>query len=93
MKVHPFNEVAARVEQILNGTSTDVTYTTLKQTAAKIEIYQQFICDQCLTKQTMPDPNVLYTHGRCEECGAVTNIEERGCNYAVHYYSHNPDPS
>jgi PHP family Zn ribbon phosphoesterase len=89
MNVYPFDEVADRVAEILEGTSTDSHYLALKQLAGgspRVEIYQQFICAQCLTKQTMPDPNVLYTHGKCEECGAVTNIRERGCNYAVHYH-------
>jgi hypothetical protein len=88
MKVHPFNEIAARVEEILAGTSTDSHFLALKALvggAPKVEVFQQFNCAGCGIKQTMPDPNVLYTHGKCEECGAITDIEKHGCNYAVHY--------
>jgi hypothetical protein len=29
----------------------------------------------------MPNPNVLYTHGNCEECQKQTDIRIKGCNY------------
>ena len=88
MKVYPFDEIAAHVEQILNGTYTGENHLMLKELAgpgAEVQVFQQFNCASCGTKQTMPDPNVLYTSGKCEECGAVTDIKRRGCNYAVHY--------
>jgi hypothetical protein len=88
MKVHPFNEIAAKVEEILTGTCTDAHFLMLKELAGgdpKVVIFQQFNCAGCGTRQTMSDPNVLYTHGKCEECGAVTNIEKNGCNYAIQY--------
>jgi hypothetical protein len=31
----------------------------------------------------MPDPNVLYTAGKCEECGAVTDLRKHGCSHAI----------
>jgi hypothetical protein len=88
MKVHPFDEVAQRVQEILDGTCTDEKFMTLKEivgSKATVEVYQQFNCANCGIKQTMPDANVLYTAGKCEECGAITNLRKYGCNYAVHY--------
>jgi hypothetical protein len=32
-------------------------------------------------KQTMPDQNKFYTHGKCEECSKITDIEKDGCNF------------
>lgn len=43
--------------------------------------FQQWQCTHCKTKQTMPNPNVFYTKGICEECKGVTNIVETGHNY------------
>ena len=91
MKVYPFPEVVARVKEIIEGTSTNENYLAFRKLSgpnSRVEVYQQFNCAACGTKQTMPDPNVLYTSGRCEECGAVTDIARDGCNYAVHYYGH-----
>jgi hypothetical protein len=87
MRVYPFDEIAQRVAEILDGTSTAENYLAIKAVVGDspgIEIFQQFNCAACGAKQTMPDPNVLYTAGKCEECGAITNLKERGCNYAVH---------
>jgi hypothetical protein len=94
MKLYPFDQIAARVEEILSGTSTDEHFLALRALAGggpRIEIFQQFVCAHCLTKQTMPDPNVLYTHGKCEECQHVTDIKKNGCNYAVHFYGRTPE--
>jgi hypothetical protein len=88
MKLYPFDEVAQRVAEILDGTSTAENYLAIKAVVgdgAHVEVYQQFNCAACGMKQTMPDPNVLYTAGKCEECGAITNLRKYGCNYAVHY--------
>lgn len=46
-------------------------------------VFQQFNCSGCGTKQTMPDRNVFYRQGKCEECGATTDIEKEGCNYML----------
>lgn len=49
------------------------------------EVYQKFTCAGCGSRQTMPDANVFYTSGRCEECGHVTDIKAQGCNYVVKF--------
>jgi PHP family Zn ribbon phosphoesterase len=51
-----------------------------------IEVFQQFNCAACGTKQTMEEPNVLHTAGKCEECGAITNLRKYGCNYMVYFH-------
>lgn len=71
MKLHPFYEVAEAAKKLMEEKGADV--------------YQQFNCGKCDTKQTMTDPNVFYKAGTCEQCGAVTNIESTGCNYMVHF--------
>lgn len=68
MKLHPFYECVESVEPIL---------------ARGASVYQQYNCSHCGTKQTMPDANIFYKRGKCEECGEVTNIEQDGCNYML----------
>ena len=68
MELHPFDEVVREAgERIRPG----------------VVVHQQFACASCGSKQTMDTPNVFYTGGRCEECGAETNIRADGCNYMV----------
>ena len=68
MELHPFDEVVAEAgERIRPG----------------VVVHQQFSCASCGSKQTMDTPNVFYTGGRCEECGAETDIRADGCNYMV----------
>ena len=47
------------------------------------KIFQQFLCGQCGTKQTMEHANRWYASGLCEECGHETNLREAGCNFMV----------
>lgn len=44
-------------------------------------IFQKFTCEACLARQVMTEPNVLYTSGKCDECGHVTDIQLRGCGF------------
>jgi hypothetical protein len=46
-------------------------------------VHQKFTCDGCGSRQTISKSNVLYKLGKCEECGHVTDIEKRGCNYLL----------
>ena len=46
-------------------------------------VLQKFTCQHCKTRQTIPDPNVFYTKGKCEECSQITDIEKHGCNYLL----------
>lgn len=50
-------------------------------------VLQKFTCSGCGSRQTMGRPNAFYTHGTCEECGAVTDIQKTGCNYMLHVVS------
>ena len=46
-------------------------------------VFQKFSCDKCGSRQTIAEANKFYTSGKCEECGHVTDIVKRGCNYLV----------
>lgn len=46
-------------------------------------VHQKFTCARCGARQTMEEPNKFFTTGRCEECGHVTDIEARGCNFVL----------
>lgn len=69
MKLHPFDECVKQAKQFM---------------ADGHNVYQQFNCAHCGTKQTMDTPNVFYMLGNCEECGKQTNIRQDGCNYMLH---------
>jgi hypothetical protein len=47
-------------------------------------IYQKFTCQHCGARQTMTEPNKFFISGRCEECGGMTDIEARGCDFMMH---------
>jgi len=66
VKVSPFKEVVANAKRKIDDGWT---------------IYQQFNCAHCGAKQTMDNPNVFFTSGRCEECQGVTDIRSNGCNF------------
>ena len=66
MKLHPFDDVIANMEERI---------------AQGYTVYQQWNCEHCGAKQTMPDANHVYTMGDCEECGKRTDIEKNGMNF------------
>lgn len=76
MKLHPFYDCVGRAEQLIG---------------AGADVYEQWNCAHCGAKQTMPDANVFYKLGKCEECSKETDIEKDGCNYMVHYDSRKTD--
>ena len=45
--------------------------------------YLKFTCVYCHSRQTIDEANKLYTQGKCEECGTVTDIAKRGGNLLV----------
>ena len=49
--------------------------------AEGFHIHQQFICGGCKIKQTCAEEDRFFTHGKCEECGHVTDLTKAGCNY------------
>lgn len=69
MKLHPWNDVLEQANE-------------LAKTGA--DVYQQFNCEHCGTKQTMSRPNSFHRTGICEECGKITNIEKNGMNFMLH---------
>jgi hypothetical protein len=74
MKLHPWQEVCDNAERCI---------------AKGADIYQQWNCQHCGAKQTMPDKNVLYTFGICEECKKVTDIKAHGHNFSAHFRADN----
>jgi hypothetical protein len=68
MKLFPFWECATEAH---------------KHAQAGRNVYQQFNCAKCGTKQTMETANSFHKLGICEECGHETNIEKDGCNYML----------
>lgn len=54
-----------------------------KLAAKGLFVFQKFTCDGCGSRQTMDTPNQFFTSGKCEECGTVTDIKKKGCNYLV----------
>lgn len=46
-------------------------------------IYQKWTCDGCGRRITANNPNTFTVEGHCEDCGHVTNIAAKGCNYLL----------
>lgn len=46
-------------------------------------IFVKFSCQKCGARQTFDVPNTFYVTGSCEDCGAITDLQEHGCNYMV----------
>ena len=45
--------------------------------------FQKFTCSGCHRRLTVSEPFKIYTQGTCDNCNAVTNIEEQGCNFIM----------
>jgi hypothetical protein len=67
---HPLMEVAKSVEATLAKNP-------------RAAVFQKFTCQACGARQTMPDANVLYLSGLCDECQEETPIERNGCNFIL----------
>jgi hypothetical protein len=63
---HPLDEVLATAEEVI---------------ARGGRVYQKFTCAGCGQRLAMTVPDTFYKTGECDTCGAVTNLEETGCNY------------
>lgn len=68
MNVHPFEEVIANANRLIQKGAT---------------CFEQWNCCDCGTKNTIDIPNVFYTKGRCETCGAITDLQATGINMMV----------
>jgi hypothetical protein len=67
---HPFYEVAAGAKEVIDRGG---------------QVFQKFTCSSCGKRLAMDVPNVFYKTGSCDKCGAITNIEETGCNFLVFF--------
>lgn len=81
INLYPWSTIVKAWNKILANNGADMPLRQLVGPDAKVQLFQQFQCAKCKAKQTMPDPNILYQTGKCEECGHVTNIMKDGCNY------------
>ena len=45
-------------------------------------IYFKFTCEECGTRCTLEEPNILYAQGECFHCGHKTQIREGGYLYS-----------
>lgn len=67
-KDHPWQEIlASMAEHARQGHDT----------------YQKYTCSGCGARLGMEEPNFIYTHGSCNECPAITDIEKQGCNFML----------
>ena len=63
-----FKIAAARAEDFVNRGAT---------------ILQKWTCEHCNSRQTMSEENTFFTFGKCEECNGITDIQTRGCGFAL----------
>lgn len=68
MSSGPLIEIAAECDRLIADGAT---------------IFQKWTCIHCGSRQTMPDPNVLYTSGQCDECKLLTDISVTGCGFML----------
>jgi len=66
MNLYPLYEAAANADALVRAGAT---------------VWQQFLCENCGTKQTMGVENQFFTQGQCEECGHITDLRVTGCNF------------
>jgi rRNA maturation protein Nop10 len=74
MKIHPWADVCANADDCIKKGAN---------------VYQLWNCQHCGAKQAMPDPNVFYMFGDCEECGKRTDIKSAGHNFRCEFLSNN----
>lgn len=46
-------------------------------------VFQKFTCEACRARQTMTVSNVLFTSGKCDECGYITDLKKTGCGFML----------
>lgn len=47
------------------------------------KVYQKFTCEACGQRLTVDTPNVFYLTGSCDQCGHITDLTVKGCNYLI----------
>ena len=61
---------------------TEIETTCRQLVAGGGFILQKWTCDGCGRRVAANNVNVVTHHGHCQHCNTVTNLDERGCNYA-----------
>lgn len=68
---YPLMDCVKQVDQLLQNYKDNV------------QIYQKWTCEKCGDRVTLNVPNKMHALGHHEDCGAITDIRARGCNYMV----------
>jgi hypothetical protein len=55
----------------------------VKLIAKGATVYQKWTCGKCGARVTANNPNMLTMYGHHEDCGHVTDLVVRGCNYVA----------
>lgn len=65
----PFDEVVKKVQEL--------------KARGGFVAFQKFTCAGCGNRLTIDEPFKFYTEGTCDNCPAVTDIVQQGCNYML----------
>ena len=61
----------------------EIEATLRKRLAEGYSFHQKFTCEHCGQRLTVEEENVLLEEGGCDQCGGITNIKKKGCNYML----------
>lgn len=69
MKLRPLDEVLKSAQQYRDAGAT---------------VHQRFQCEACGNDTLgIDEPNTFYTHGECDLCKHVTDLQKTGCNFLI----------
>lgn len=71
-KNYPLEDCAKALAQILNDHPGSA-------------FFQKWTCGGCGERVTGTTANKLFTSGKHEDCGYITDLKRTGCNYMVHF--------
>jgi hypothetical protein len=69
---YPLEEIASAVPEAIARGAT---------------IFQKWTCEACGDRVTGSTPNQLYRFGKHDDCGHITDLSVKGCNYMAIYSS------
>jgi hypothetical protein len=61
----------------------DYPFDQVARDAQELVRQGHIVHQKCNARQTIDTPNKFFTKGHCEECGHITDIKKRGCNYLL----------
>jgi hypothetical protein len=75
VKFEPLSELDHHIDEVVPNAN--------RMIEAGADVYFKFTCENCRARQMFDEPNALFRQGSCEECGHVTDLRRRGCNFMV----------